>query len=577
MKHIYKALICLTLVLSLLAFGACSKDVQNEQSKENSTVASTESSESISEEASAEADEKLLGTWYLKEYSLMLKEGGTGVYCVAGELIPVTWETKDGKLTVKGENLTATLPENESYTLSKDGKTLTVGETVYSNEPIAIEGIDMALVGTWYSYDISGEEITVLNDDGTGKITVGGIDMDLTWSVEDGVLTLGYELGDTMEITFSVDSYTVEGDTLTMVLDGVEETCSKIRRVLGGNEALHGTWNSELFSIDEYSNAIPNYSITFSKGGTGEYTFDYGENSYSFLWTEENGTISFEIYDIDVETLEEKKLKDVSATYRIDDTDSETPVLTLIEGDKETVFEFYEEEYIYTPEVEVDTKHELGGDSALVGEWSMEEEGEEVTISITEDGKYTITDGLEYEFECVWYAEDGYLMVYIDTLGVATPFMYGNYKVDGDLFSIIYDGEYSVMARKDSELKGFYLSIYGTDENWIDEESSVIFKEADGEEYVELYLPVGAEDYEFVRYAYDKDHVGDYISCITLYKIPALTEEQSFIAYTKISDGDFYRGISFSAPDGRKVYLVITYDEYAETYSFAEINDSIWE
>ncbi len=567
MKKAIKIITCLTVILSLLLFAACSKDGGKDASTDGTDGTSDISAE-LSSEESAELDEKLISTWYVEEHSLTFKEDGTGVVCKDGEFIPLDWEIKGGKLVVISDDISVFPPVNESYSISEDGKSLTIGEKVYSNEPIeALPDEGSELVGTWYNYGMMGEETTVFNADGTGSMTSMGVEMEMTWKVENGVLTMEVDAGGLLTTTMTADSYKLEGETLTIVIDGEEGVFSKTRRTLGGNPELCGTWIEPNAELDADGYPMYNYSLDFSSKGTGSYT-DEEYNVYSFIWEEADGKLNLEVYELD-DDMNEKLLASVEASYSID---SDNGVLTITSGDKSESFEFYEEEFDFDFGPEVDTEHALGGDDKLVGEWTLSFFGELSTVTFTEDGTYSVDSEDMQSVSMSWYVEDGYLMTYMESFGITVPLQYGDYKVEGDLLTIMGDGSYTVLARKGSEYAGFDITVFETEELAVDPEYSKIYKEADGSEYIELAFTEGVKDCKFVSYTYSDDA---YTSAKALYEIPQLTEEEVFVACTTIDPEISLRGISFTAENGENVNLVIKYNEESEIYEFEEIDYSI--
>lgn len=580
MKSILKLLICFVLITSLLAIGACSGGDKDE-SKDNASIESSEASNETSDETSDETselssvdpsvkyDEAILGTWYLIDYSLMLKEDGNGVYCVDGELIPLTWETNEGRITFTIEDKDISLPEDEEYTLSEDGKTLTIGSTEYSNAPIEVkDDLDPALIGTWYNYDSAGEEITVFKADGSGSITSEDTEMTFTWVVKNGVLTMSIDMGDTI-VDMNADSYRFENGNLYMTLMGVEGEFTKTRKELGGNEELVGTWiepNAPI--VDDYVDYA--YSITFNSAGSGDYTSYEGEDytSYSLIWTEKDGNLTLTLYSLNWETFEDEEVATVTVSYTISEDGT---MLTLNENGKTTSFEFYEEEYVDVPGVGVDTDHELGGDSAIVGEWEAEVEDERIALSISADGT-VLMDIANEELECSWYTEDGMLMIYTEFMGEAMSLMYGDYKVDNDWLIINCDGDYTAFPRKGSGKEAFGITVYETSEDFVDTENSKIYKENGGEEILEFSFSPNLKDVKFVSFT---NKGGNHTDVTTLYEVPTLGDEEYFVAYTTVNDGDSIRGVTFTAPNGKAVNLLLTYDENTEYYSFIDITDGV--
>ena len=69
------------------------------------------------------------------------------------------------------------------------------------------------LVGTWSSDEDENFTLT-FNEDGTGVEAYGAWTDEFTWSTSSGNLTLEFEEDDT-----EVWSYTIDGDTLTIVLE----------------------------------------------------------------------------------------------------------------------------------------------------------------------------------------------------------------------------------------------------------------------------------------------------------------------------------------------------------------------
>lgn len=454
-------------------------------------------------------------------------------------------------------------------TLSEDGKTLTIGGTVYSNAPIEIkDDLDAALVGTWYSYDSAGEEITIFNADGSGSITSEGNKMTFTWVVKNGVLTMSIDMGETI-VDMKADSYRFENGKLYLTLMGIEGEFTKTRKSLGGNEELVGTWiEPDAPIVDDYVDYA--YSITFESDGSGDYT-NYKEeeyDSYSFIWEEKDGNITLTLYSFNWETFEDEEVACVTVAYTISEDGT---LLTLTEGSKTTSFEFYEDEYVYESGVEVDTEHELGGDTKVVGDWEIEAMDEKLSLSIKADGT-VVMDADIAEMEMFWYTESGMLMVYMDYMGEATSMIYGEYKAEGDWLIINADGSYGALARKGSGKEAFGIDIYSTTEEWVDTSSSVIFKENGGEEILEFSVSPNITDLKFVSFT---NYGGNHTTATTLYEVPALGEEEYFVAYTTVNEGNSIRGVSFTAPNGKVINLVITYDEDTDCYCFTDITDGV--
>jgi len=595
MKTTFKILVCVTLMLSMLLFGACSKNNGKDQSTDSTEASSKEesasaskdevSSKDTSEDTSAEdassedeaseepttTDTSIVGTWYVAEYSIMFREDSTGVYCVDGQFIPIGWTVTGGRLTVIAEDSDIELPVNESYTLSEDGKTLTVGTTVYSSTPITEQKPNddsTAILGTWYTYSSVGEGITVFNADGTGSVSGGGIEMDMTSSITNGVLTTEIDMGALLTTTTVADSYKIEDDKLTIVVDGIEEVYTRTKKQLGGNTALCGTWIEQNAPLDEFGDPDYKYSIEFTSNGTGTYTLMEDYSTVSFIWQEKNGNIIMDVYELDENTLAEKHIATVNVSFTMN---SEATTLTLNDGKKATTFEFYEEEFDFDLGTDVDTEHALGGDNAIAGDWTMVQYGETINVTITKDGIFRVSDETFGNVDYKWYAEDGYIMAYYESMGIALPMLYGNYKADGDLFKIEYDGEYTVLSRKDSGKKSYCIYVYETEEDYIDTTITEVFKETNGSEYVEISYTNGIKDCKFVEYGYNKN-TGKYTACTVLHDVRPLSEEEYFVAQTTIDREVSLRGIKFTSPNGDTVYLAITYDADKEAYTFVEVD-----
>lgn len=594
MKTIFKTAICITLILSMLLFGACSNDKDNNQSadstetnsKEESTVTSSKdgSSEETSQEDSkevslsddvsednsseqpSETDASVVGTWYAEGYSFVFREDNTGLYCVDGQFIQIGWTVTGDRLTVIADGSDASLPVNEKYTLSDDGAKLTIGSTVLSSTHVTEQKPDdnAEIVGTWYCYGMYGEEITTFNSDGTGSITTLGVAMDMTWTITNGVLKMNLDMGDVLSTAVVVDSFKIEGDKLTIVSEGVEEVFTKTRKELGGNAALCGTWIEQNAPLDEYGDPDYKYSIEFSSDGTGIYTLTEDYSSVYFIWQEKNGKIIMDVYELDETTYEEKHVTTVNVSFTMN---ADATTLTLNDGKKETAFDFYEEEYDFNFGEDVDLEHPLGGDDKLAGNWEMNQYGELIKITITKDGSFKFDDSDAYDVTISWYVEDGSIMVYMESMGMAIPMISGNYKVENDLLTIENKGEYAVLARKGSGKSSYCVYVYSTNEDYIDNDITETFKEADGSEYVEISYINGVKDCKFVKYSYNNG----YTASTTLHNVRPLSETEYFVAKTTIDRDISLRGITFTSPNGDTVYLVITYNEDEASYNFVEV------
>lgn len=569
MKQTLKLLICFILIASTLMLGACKKDTASDQgSKDVSAEASSESSEDTLH------DESIVGTWYVFEYSIMLKAGGEGVYCIDGELIPFSWESKEGKISFTCENESVSLPEEAKYSLSEDGKSLTLGDTVYMNAPVEFkEDVDPNLVGTWYSYDYSGEEITVFNADGTGSITSGGMETSITWFVKDGVLTLSIDMEGIEIEDMQADSYKVEGDMLYITLMGEEGTFTKERKELGGNKELVGTWIEHDAPVYGEDIVDYHYSIQFCSDGTGWYT--YKMDAYTFIWVEKDGVIDFTIY-LELYTEDHNFDNDVSeatATYTI----SEDRVLTITYGETVQEYDFHREEVIeeeYIPEIEVDTEHELGGDEALVGDWVMSER-DELVITFKEDGTAYVDNSVYEDVEFYWYVEDYFLVVYREVLGVADPYTYGAYKMDGDSFTLNHGGIFQEYARVNTDAGYYALTVAKLDEDdpllsdeiFIDE--SIIYY-GDGVDIIAFGIS-GVKDIKFNSYVRSDGYRDQYFQTNTLYEVGEMGDHTYFIAYTVLEDGVSDKGVSFTTPKGDTVHLVVYYNADKDRVEFSNI------
>lgn len=154
--------------------------------------------------------------------------------------------------------------------------------------PSAVNVDAKKLIGTWLQRDSDWDDTFIFNADGTGAV-ISGPEYPYTYEVSGDILTLTYDDGDEEEFTISVD-----GDLLTMIdkwgeellLDKkTEETTkpedseSKAVEEDPGNpyvKEILGTWAVQ---DSEYLE-----KFTFKKDGTGLYSYTEG-SVYEFAYT----------------------------------------------------------------------------------------------------------------------------------------------------------------------------------------------------------------------------------------------------------------------------------------------------
>ena len=239
---------------------------------------------------------------------------------VGVEIEELYWRTKEGGGVE--ENLTA--PMLVGFEIYSPGVELTVGQyawiagqlfgvdsgrtwplEVESEEPDpAVVNVDSKeLIGTWLQRDSDWDDTFIFNADGTGML-ISGPEYPYTYEVSGNVLTLTYDDGEEEEFTISVD-----GDLLTMIdkwgdellLDkeaaevpepGNEQTETPEPAVPTLKELIIGTWEDQETEYKE--------TFTFNKDGTGKYSFeDDGHWEYTFTYTWYDGDYLELIYDDD--------------------------------------------------------------------------------------------------------------------------------------------------------------------------------------------------------------------------------------------------------------------------------------
>ncbi len=254
MKKVLSLIMVLALIL--VCFAACTgggepKDNNKDNSSaaapsaEDSTDASTsEDKDNAPESTPVEPDTNggatdagLCDTWEVTEdgitVAITFNADGTGKMETLGMTMDIAWSVTDGKLnasaslmgeteemfkdaeySIDGDTLTVT-QEDESMVLTRKGGSGNSGTTLPGGT-----GGDDALVGSW---EVTEDGITmVLNfeEDGKGNMESVGVSMDMAWSVTDGKLSASMSfMGETEELFAGAD-YTVDGDKLTVTIDG---------------------------------------------------------------------------------------------------------------------------------------------------------------------------------------------------------------------------------------------------------------------------------------------------------------------------------------------------------------------
>lgn len=239
---------------------------------------------------------------------------------VGVEIEELYWRTKEGGGVE--ENLTA--PMLVGFEIYSPGVELTVDQYAWiagqlfgvdsgrtwplegeseEPEPAVVNVDSKELIGTWLQRDSDWDDTFIFNADGTGML-ISGPEYPYTYEVSGDVLTLTYDDGEDEEFNISVD-----GDLLTMIdkwgdellLDkeaaevpepGNEQTETPEPAAPTLKELIIGTWEDQETEYKE--------TFTFNKDGTGKYSFeDDGHWEYTFTYTWYDGDYLEFIYDDD--------------------------------------------------------------------------------------------------------------------------------------------------------------------------------------------------------------------------------------------------------------------------------------
>jgi|GEM_PF-3477849 len=210
----------------------------------------------------------------------------------------MTWSIASSALVILGDSDGVVSGQVITYSIS--GTTLTAqvhdGEGLQVNvfEKYEAGDIDPDLVGQWMTYTMmsGGEysdfrETVVFNDDGTGvsyhtDTDTEDYDTEITqflWEVVDGDLIVDTEQDDPITI-----DYTIQDDLLT--LDFVMETNPVTEVLVKWTDELDTELAGEWIMTSMTVNGMPEeigYNLTvINDDGTGVYTFDEGEDEYTW-------------------------------------------------------------------------------------------------------------------------------------------------------------------------------------------------------------------------------------------------------------------------------------------------------
>lgn len=170
-------------------------------------------------------------------------------------------------------------------------------------KPAVVNVDSKELIGTWLQRDSDWDDTFIFNADGTGML-ISGPEYPFTYDVSGDVLTLTYDDGEEEAFTISVD-----GNLLTMIdewsdellLDkeaeevpepGNDQTGAAEPAAPTLKDLVIGTWEDQETEYKE--------TFTFNKDGTGKYSFeDGGHWEYTFTYAWYDGDYLEFVYDDD--------------------------------------------------------------------------------------------------------------------------------------------------------------------------------------------------------------------------------------------------------------------------------------
>lgn len=477
---------------------------------------------------------KLVGTWYAADHSIMLKEDGTGVVYKDGALTSVSWSLSDNSLTISN----GSEEKSDKFAVLSNGASLSWNGVVYSStfSGQSNSKYDSALIGTWYGYDVkSGETCYVFQADGTGSITSEGVTLGTKWQTEDGTLLFTVDMQSTVGVGATLrGSYRVEGDSLYLELDGVEEVLTKTPNKLGGNLQLVGEWVDPDAVFEDGVLADYTCKIEFDINGTCSYITDDGYTC--FLWTEiDDGVIQLEYSD-------GEKIK-INYTMEGD-------TLSLSYGDKTGTFIFVE-----ASDPTVDTTDMLGGDDALADSWIIDDGGSQLELLLNADGT-GVANARSIGMDVNWWASEGNLCVFSPQS--REIYFSGPYYLEGDCFYLCESNYMECYVRKDSGLSSYILEISARDT--MPEGDDYVICDLKGAEFITIIATADLNNFRFAKtYASFRGEPCE-INGIP-YEFGKLGAWETFVGVTNLGDIVSDHCVLFTDPNGNEQCLKLWYTE----------------
>jgi len=503
----------------------------------------------INEPDIAPINQQVLGAWYAEDHSLILEKDGEGICYSNGVLVPFTWTIDKSSLNIiltEEYKSAIDLPTQTDYTLGEDGKSLTLGSTIYSDTftPKPRDDIDSALVGAWYSYSIvDGENAFIFNADGSGSLANNEL-AHFNWTAKDGEISIKFKVTDKQNYTLKGKDYKLEGDTLTFFF-GIKYKFSKNKLSLAGDYKLIGDW------------ALEDEVLTLEPDGTGKL-----ENKYSvrhFLWGQNGDSISFYNHD--------------DTTFIPEDDPRKTELTYMLNKDKLTVsFKGKEYELTYQGNRQADSlssdpSHSLGGDATVTGSWlgTFASEDELLDLSINSDGTGSAkVYGIDIPVK--WYtdSENGNIAIYYNlTDDTAIDIFYGKYYVvENALYISDVSGLVLCLAKADTNTTSYALTMEEITQ--VDHEGYlntgylgyIYHEEADGTTYFNFTVSCTVNDFEFTN------------NGNPLFSDSELEIGEVFAVRTTIGDSANVKGVKFTDPNGNTLAFTIgAYGVYAPVYT----------
>ncbi len=227
----------------------------DETSEETSDETSDESiSEETADETSDESEEtftmpesdndsSILGTWSATYEGIAMTytfaEGNAFTATILGIVVEGEYATSEGKLygIMSAAGVTEVAfdgieysVEGEELSLTEEGETvvLTKGELTSTDTSVEYTGeTDEDLLGTWV-LTAEGETVEVtISENGVGSVTAGGVTMPGTYMIEDGKLSVYYNVLGVDLALIEESDYSIDDNGLKVTIEGTEVVLTK--------------------------------------------------------------------------------------------------------------------------------------------------------------------------------------------------------------------------------------------------------------------------------------------------------------------------------------------------------------